>query len=597
MYVLGINSTWHDSAACLVRDGKVLAAAEEERFTGVKHHKTWGMFNTAAQPFHAIDYCLGEAGIALTDVDHIAYAADPLLYPFLRDSPVPAHIDRPLNPMSAVDARLSEELWWTIYLSGMVQAPSLLIHEVPWHLRARWKSKNSEPALADPSEATLDREEIEKRARRRGHDWRFHWVEHHLAHAASAFLPSPYERAAILTLDGAGEVVSTLMAVGRGTAMETLQRVDLPHSLGKLYETVTTHLGFLSNSDEYKVMALASYGKPVHLDGFRSMVRWDDDGRYEIDDTAIEELCGPRRARNSPIEQRHFDIAASAQTVLEESCLRLANWLHAKTGEENLCLAGGVALNCVMNSRLLNESPFRRVWIQPAGGDAGTALGAALSVWHEQSDQSDRWQMRDAYLGPEYDADEIERALQHAKLRYERCSDIAAAAAECLTDGKIIGWFQGRMEFGPRALGARSILASPSDPDMVRRLNKLKDREDFRPVAPAVLEEAAGEYFENCGDAPFMTFVFRVREDKADLVPAIRHVDGTARVQTVSAESAPLYHRLIDSFRARTGLPVVVNTSFNSRGLPIVCTPQDALECFYISPIDALAIGDFLLTK
>jgi carbamoyltransferase len=256
-----------------------------------------------------------------------------------------------------------------------------------------------------------------------------------------------------------------------------------------------------------------------------------------------------------------------------------------------------VALNCVMNSRLQRETPFRRAWTQPASGDAGTALGAALWVWHQQSGHTDRWRMQDAYLGPEYDSTAIEKTLRHAKLRYQHCSDIAAATAECLAQEKIVGWFQGRMEFGPRALGARSIIASPRDPAMMQRLNELKDREDFRPVAPAVLEESANDYFEDCTDAPFMTFVYQVRPERAHEIPAIRHVDGSARVQTVNAERSPRYHRMIDSFRALTGVPVIVNTSFNSRGLPIVCTPQDALECFYISPIDALAIGDYLLVK
>jgi carbamoyltransferase len=297
------------------------------------------------------------------------------------------------------------------------------------------------------------------------------------------------------------------------------------------------------------------------------------------------------------MEERHFDIAASAQVVLEEASLRLADWLHRQTGEANLCLAGGVALNCVMNSRLQQDSPFQRVWVQPAAGDAGTALGAALWVWAQERSSAERWRMEDAYLGPDYDDAAIEQALEHGKLAYERCPDIAAATAECLAQGKVVGWFQGRMEFGPRALGARSILASPADPDMVQRLNQLKDREDFRPVAPAVLEEAAGEFFEDCQDAPFMLFVYQVRPEQADRVPAIRHVDNTARVQTVNAVRAPLYHRVISQFRERTGLPVVVNTSFNSRGQPIVCTPQDALECFYTSPIDALAIGSYLLVK
>jgi carbamoyltransferase len=365
-----------------------------------------------------------------------------------------------------------------------------------------------------------------------------------------------------------------------------------------LYERATTYLGFLNSSDEYKVMALASYGRPRYADTFRSLLRWTDDGRYEIASTPLEDLFGPARQRGEPFEDRHFDLASSLQVVLEEAALRLAEWLHGRTGEENLCLAGGVALNCVMNARLARESSFRRVWVQPAAGDAGTSLGAALWVAAQQDGNgTERWRMEDAYLGPEYDDYAIREALDHAKLTYRRCDDVTQAAAECLAEGKVLGWFQSRMEFGPRALGARSILASPADSDMVRRLNLLKDREDFRPVAPAVLEEAASEYFVDCDDSPFMLFVYQVAPEKIDRVPAIRHVDGTARVQTVSVTHAPIFHRLISRFRDRTGLPVVVNTSFNTRSHPIVCTPQDALECFYTSPIDALAIGSYLLVK
>jgi carbamoyltransferase len=401
-----------------------------------------------------------------------------------------------------------------------------------------------------------------------------------------------------MTLDGRGELISTYLGVGHGDDLEKIQEVALPHSLGLLYERVTTHLGFLNSSDEYKVMALASYGTPRFADGLRGLIRWQGDGRYEIRSTPLEDVIGPARTPRSAFEAVHFDIAASIQLVLEEAGIRLAAWLHERTGERNLCLAGGVALNCVMNSRILRETPFERVWVQPAAGDAGTSLGAAMWVAARQgASDGRRWQMEHAYLGPSFDDAEIEAVLQHAKLTYRRCDDIADVAASCLSEGRVLGWFQGRMEYGPRALGARSILASPADPAMVQRLNLLKDREDFRPVAPAVLEEAATEYFDNEGSSPFMLFVYQVRPEQAERVPAIRHVDGTARIQTVSARHAPLYHRAISRFRDRTGLPVVVNTSFNTRSHPVVCTPQDALECFYTSPIDALAIGSFLLVK
>lgn len=601
MIILGINAAWHDPAACIVRDGEVLAAAEEERFTGVKHGKRWGVFNTAPLPFHAVHACLEAAGIGMVDVDHVAYSVDPTL--LQHKFPSTGTLELPRNPTTANEGWLSEELWWTIYAAGIVDAPHLLVDDVPWHLRGRWYEEMTTPA-PETAEAGLTegarqhrRSAIDVAQRRRGHDWQFHWVEHHLAHAASAYFPSPFERAAILTLDGMGELVSTVLGVGVGDDIELLRKVEWPNSLGKLYERVTTHLGFLSTSDEYKVMALASYGKPRFAEAISEMFSWPEPWRYEIADVSLDEVLGPPRARHEALQPEHFDIAASVQAVLEESALRLAHWLHEETGADDLCLAGGVALNCVMNSRLVAESPFRRAWTQPAAGDAGTALGAALAVWHRERPASPRWRMHHAYLGPEFSAEEIERALVHAKAKYRRSTDVAADTAAHLAAGRIVGWFQGRMEFGPRALGARSILASPCEADMMQRLNELKDREDFRPVAPAVAAEHAAEYFDGCTDAPFMTFVYQVRAERAGEVPAIRHVDGTARVQTVTAEDAPRYHRLIEQFHALTGVPVVVNTSFNSRGRPVVCTPQDALECFFTSPIDVLAIGDFILEK
>ncbi|MDP8923177.1 MAG: carbamoyltransferase [Chloroflexota bacterium] len=572
MHILGINGAFHDSSACLVRDGVVVAAAEEERFLRLKHHKRATPYNSHALPFHAIDYCLRAGGITLAEVDHVAYSFDPWL---LTGGTTERHF---ALPRDVEEARRGPgyEPWETIFLAGITAAPRMLRDDVPFHLRARFDG---------------DAEAL---------GWRFHFVEHHVAHAASAFYPSPFERAAIMTLDGRGECVSTFLGRGRGTTMEKLNEVELPHSLGFLYERVTSHLGFLNSSDEYKVMALASYGEPRYAGRFRSLLRWREDGGYEIAPFDLTELVGPARPPKAPIEARHFDIASSLQVVLEEACLALAGWLHRRTGEQNLVLAGGVALNCVMNARLARESEFERVWVQPAAGDAGTSLGAALEVWAEQQPGgtgAERWRMESAYLGPEYDDREIAAALDHAKLRYRRCPDIADATAECLARGKIVGWFQGRMEFGPRALGARSIVASPTDPDMMQRMNELKDREDFRPVAPAVLAERAPEYFVGCTDSPFMLFVYRVRPEVAEKVPAVRHVDGTARAQTVSAASAPLFHRLISRFEERSGVPVVVNTSFNTRSRPIVCTPQDALECFYTSPIDVLAIGSYLLVK
>jgi len=573
MNILGLNAAFHDSSACLVQNGAVVAAAEEERFSRIKHAKRATPYMAHALPFNAIDYCLAAGGLTIDDVDQVAYSFDPFL--LLHDEG--EHSPPFVLPRDAADASRGPgyDPWQSVFLAGITAAPRMLTDDVPFHLRERLTANGG------------------------GGPRRFDFVEHHVAHAASAFFPSPFDRAAILTLDGRGEEVSTLMAVGEGRTMEKVQEVRLPSSLGLLYERVTEHLGFLRSSDEYKVMALASYGTPRYADDVRSLIHWCGDGRYEILPTRLDDVVGPARQPKSPFEARHFDVAASLQLVLEESALRIAGWLFDQTGEENLCLAGGVALNCVMNARLLRESKFQRVWVQPAAGDAGTSLGAALSVWATGPDAGagGRWRMRDAYLGPAFDDAAVAAALEHAHLSVPRSPDVAAAAAACLADGKVVGWFQGRMEFGPRALGARSILGSPADPAMMHRLNLLKDREDFRPVAPAVLVEEAPAYFADCAESPFMLFVYDVRPEVAPRVPAIRHVDGTARAQTVSRSESPLFHRLISRFRDRTGLPVVVNTSFNTRSQPIVCTPQDALACFYTSPIDALALGDYLLVK
>jgi carbamoyltransferase len=386
--------------------------------------------------------------------------------------------------------------------------------------------------------------------------------------------------------------------MGHGTALDLLGQVDMPHSLGILYEAVTSYLGFLHSSDEYKVMALASYGRPVYRDAFRDIIRLGGAGQYRIAPPRLVERFGPARPRGAPFEPRHYDLARSLQEALEETALVLASWLHQETRARTLCLAGGVALNCVMNARLRDRGPFRDIWVQPAAGDAGTALGAALWVdARERGVTSRHWRMDHAFLGPAYDDDEIEGFLRWSKLPYRRLADVPGETAALLAEGRIVGWFEGRMEFGPRALGARSILASPIDPAMQDRLNEVKDREDFRPVAPVVLEAEAARWFVGAGRSPFMLFVHDVRPDRADRIPAVRHVDGTARIQTVTRDQHPRYHDLLVAFARRTGVPVLVNTSFNTRGEPIVCTPRDAVECFSASPLDALVIGSFLLEK
>jgi len=587
MYTLGINAVYHDSAACLMHDGLVLAAVEEERFTHVKHGKRPIPFSTYALPYHAIDYCLSAAGIRLVDVDHVAYAYDPFL--LLGAHRGAATVTLPLEPSAHPTPDEWEAAWDPLFLSSIVNAPRHLAGGAPHHLQARFRGARPDGP------------------------YRWHFVEHHIAHAASAFYASPFAHAAVLTLDGRGERATTTYSLGSGTRLDRLGQVDAPHSLGLLYEQVTAYLGFLPSSDEYKVMALASFGGPRYRDEFRDIVRLGPEGRYTVEPTRLEERFGPARRGGEPLEPRHYDVAQGLQTVLEESALEIARWLREASGAEDLCVAGGVALNCVMNARLRDHGPFTRMWVQPAAGDAGAALGAALWVDTQERGDGQRtdgqrtdgqrtdgqrtYRMDHAFLGPAYDDAEIEAFLRWAKLPYRRLADVADDTAALLAQDKVIGWFQGRMEFGPRALGARSILASPLHASMQARLNEIKDREDFRPVAPVVLEEAAAEWFTDAGVSPFMLFVYDVRPDKAARIPAVRHVDGTARIQTVNWEQHPLYYDLITRFQARTGVPVLVNTSFNTRGEPIVCTPRDAVECFWTSPLDALVIGSFLLEK
>jgi carbamoyltransferase len=573
MHTLGINAAFHDPAACLVRDGRVLAASEEERFTHIKHGKRPVPFSTWELPFHAIDFCLREAGLKLHDVDHVAYSFDPSI--LLGRWNNQAQITLPLEPSAQPTPEEWLLPWDPLFLSSIVNAPRQLVDGAPHHLQARFRDVRHKAS------------------------YRWHFVPHHLAHAASAFHASPYRRAAVMTLDGRGEKATTGYALGEGNRLEWLGQVHMPHSLGLLYERITEHLGFLHSCDEYKVMALASFGKPRYLAEFRDIVRLGDKGQYTIGELRLEERFGPMRLKGGPVEQRHYDVAHSLQVVLEETVLEIASWLHEATGRvSDLCLAGGVALNCVMNARIRDRGPFRRIWVQPAAGDAGTALGAALWIDAKQRGTDERsWVMDHALLGPQFEDDEIEEFLRWSKLPYRRLDNVAEETVDLLVNDQVIGWFQGRMEFGPRALGGRSILASPIHAEMQARLNEIKDREDFRPVAPVVLEEEAANWFESGGFSPFMLFVFDVKPDKADKIPAVRHVDGTARIQTINRGQHPSYYDLVKAFQKRTGVPVLINTSFNTRGEPIVCTPRDAVECFWTSPLDALVIGSFLLTK
>ena len=568
MFTLGINAAFHDCSACLVSDGVVLAAAEEERFTRVKHGKRPVPFTVWQLPYHAIDYCLKEAGISLHDVDHVAYSYDPWLQ--LDRHAAGATLALPFEPSK----NGGPAPWDALSLSYIVNAPRQLAGGAPHHLRKRFQGVT--------------------------HDgpFKWHFVEHHLSHEASAFMAAPFDDCAVLTMDGRGEQATTSYGIYRNGRHERIKQVNLPHSLGLLYEVVTDHLGFLRSSDEYKVMALASFGKPVYVDLFRDVLRYHGNGDYTVGQPDWTALLGPARERGGPTEQKHMDIAHSLQVVLEETVGRMAQWLHEATGSKNLVLAGGVALNCVMNARLRDHGPYEQVWVQPAAGDSGTSLGAALWVDAQQrAGQPRRWSMDHVFLGPSYGDEEIEAFLRQAMLPYRRSASIAADAAALLAQGKVLGWFQGRMEYGPRSLGARSILASPVKAEMQARLNQIKDREDFRPVAPVVLEEEAANWFVDAGVSPFMVFINDVRPDRVDQIPAVRHVDGTARIQTINRSQNPVYYDLLQAFREQTGVPVLVNTSFNTRGEPIVCSPRDAVESFCTTPLDALAIGSFLLEK
>ena len=542
MRILGVNAVFHDPAAALLVDGRIVAAAEEERFSRRKHGKLAVPFSTWELPERSARWCLAEGGIDAAELDAVAYSYDPDLAP---------------QPNGDVTADAWEGLR-TLYAR---RAPLFL--------------KTAVPGL-DPE--------------------RVRFVAHHVAHAASAFFPSGFERATVMVLDGRGEQTSYLGGrYGEDGRLEILATQRLPHSLGLLYTDLTVHLGFAPTSDEYKVMGLAAYGEPEFLPAFRETIRAREDGGFDV--TPVD---FGRFARRIPLGEEgwgpeHAALAASVQARLEEMLLELARWLHRRTGDRDLVLAGGVALNCVANSRLWRESPFERIWVQPAAGDAGTALGAAL---HLASELGDRPQpMGSAALGRGFGDDELAGRLARANLAFERPPDIAATVADLLADDAVVAWFQGRAEYGPRALGHRSLLANAGRADNLERLNDIKGREQFRPIAPMVLADRAPEIFDGPLPSPYMLFTHRVRDGWRDRIPAVIHVDGSARVQTVDRGDEPLVARMLEAYERRTGVPVVVNTSLNTAGRPIVDDPRDALECFGSSPIDALALGPFLVRR
>jgi carbamoyltransferase len=546
MRVLGINALFHDPAAALVIDGQMVAAAEEERFSRRKHGKRPVPFAAWELPEQAALWCLAQAGLRPGDLDAVAYSFDPSLC-------------RPAAELGIADP------WDWLRLEYARRAPSFLATSLPG---------------LDPSV--------------------IHFVPHHVAHAASAALAAPphdgNRSRAVLVLDGRGESASHLAGVYRDGELEVLAAQALPHSLGLLYEDVTEHLGFLRSSDEFKVMALASYGTPRHLDLFRESVHVSADGGFRVEPIALEALSKPRDPGSDEWADEHADLAASLQRRLEEVVLDLARWLYdAAGGPAAIGLAGGVALNCVANSHLAANGPFKDVWVQPAAGDAGTALGAALHLAASRGDSVAP--MPGADLGRGYCDDDLEAALRRARIPFTRPESVAAAAAEVLAADGVVAWYQGRSEYGPRALGHRSLLAHPGHPRNLERLNDVKGREQFRPVAPMVLAERADAIFEGVLPSPYMLFTHRVLPEWRERIPAVVHVDGTARIQTVDRDREPLVAQMLDGFEARTGLPVVVNTSLNTAGRPMVDSPQDVLELFGAAPVDLLAIGPFAVAR
>jgi carbamoyltransferase len=594
MRILGLSAFYHDSAAALIEDGRIAAAAQEERFTRKKHD--------AGFPHNAIRYCLEYRGLSLGDVDHVVFYDKPFL-----------KFERLLETYLAFAPRgfQSFRTAMPIWLKEKLFQKDLLQREL----------KSIAPAFDGG---------------------RLLFAEHHQSHAASAFFPSPFDEAVVLTMDGVGEWATTSAAIGKGSRLEVIKEIHFPHSLGLLYSAFTYYTGFRVNSGEYKLMGLAPYGVPRFAKLIRErLIDVKDDGSFRLNldyfdyatglrmtNSRFDALFGrpARRPDDEPLEQFHMDIAASIQDVTEDVVLRLCRSLARETAQRNLCLAGGVALNCVANGKVLRDGAFENIWIQPAAGDAGGALGAALAAYYADGSASRKVvagggdEMQGSYLGPAYEQREIERRLLAAGARFEVLDDRALIerSVDSLVAGRAVGWFQGRMEFGPRALGGRSILGDPRSSTMQKTLNlKIKFRESFRPFAPSVLREDVSQWFELDGDSPYMLLVADIcgdrrrsmTEEESALfgidklnvarsnIPAVTHVDYSARIQTVHADTNPRYHALLTAFKARTGCPVLVNTSFNVRGEPIVCTPEDAFRCLMGTEMEALALGNCLLTK
>jgi len=582
MNILGINAYHGNASAALVCDGKLIAAVEEERFNRVKY--------AAGFPAAAVRYCLREAGITLSDIEHVAVPRDPF-------------------------ARLATKLFYAV--------------RMPSFARERVRVISKFTAIPAALAQAFDCDPAKIKAK-------FHRVEHHQAHLASAFFVSPFDEAAMLSADGLGDFASSMWGTGRGSRMEITDAIAFPHSLGLYYSAVTQYLGFVKFGDEYKVMGLAAYGQPENLDAFRGIVRFSPNGdefgfRLGLDyfthhrtgpemtwaesdktptlgkmfsEAMPVRLGGPARRPEEPLEQRHRNLAASLQARLEEVYLGMLRKLAEKTRAKAVCLAGGVAFNCVANGKIFDQTPFEQVYVHPAAGDAGLAVGAAYYVWHQMLGKPRSFVMDHAYWGPGYSREEIRSAIAASEvskggytLRELPDAQLMRQTAAIIADGRILGWYQGRAEWGPRALGNRSIVADPRRPEMKEILNRrIKHREIFRPFAPSILAERAGEWFEKSHPSPFMTLAYAVRPEKRDKIPAPTHVDGTGRLQTVTEEANPRYHALIAEFERQTGVPVVLNTSFNDNE-PIVCRPEEALDCFLRTHMDALVLGNTLITR
>ena len=582
MNILGINAYHGNASAAIVCDGQLTAAVEEERFNRVKY--------AAGFPAAAIRYCLKEAGLTLSNIDHVAV---------------------PRNPY----ARLGRKLWYAI--------------RMPSFARERVRVLSKFTGIPEALAGAFDSDPAKLKAA-------FHRVEHHQAHLASSFFVSPFDDAALLSADGLGDFASSMWGVGRGNRMEIENAIAFPHSLGLYYSAVTQYLGFLKFGDEYKVMGLAAYGSPENMDAFRDIIRFSPNGGEfgfrlgldyfthhktgpemswaESDKTPVQgkmfsdamgkRLGRPPRAPEEPLEQRHHNLAASLQARLEEVYLGMLKKLAAKTNSKAVCLSGGVAFNCVANGKIFDHTPFERVYVHPAAGDAGLAVGAAFHVWHQLLGKPRSFVMEHAYWGPGFSQEELRSAVRASAvssggytLTELPDAELMRRTAEVIAEGKILGWYQGRAEWGPRALGNRSIVADPRRPEMKEILNqRIKHREIFRPFAPSILAEKTGEWFEKSHPSPFMTLAYAVRPEKQAKIPAPTHVDGTGRLQTVTPQANSRYHALISEFERQTGVPVVLNTSFNDNE-PIVCRPEEALDCFLRTRMDALVLGNHLITR